>query len=377
MIYFDCAATSLHKPPCVKEAVLQALEMASPNRGAYPAALEASRLVYHCREQVADLFGVPNPKQVAFTSGITESLNLAIYGLLQAGDHVITTALEHNSVLRPLYRMQENHGIELSILPADRMGQIDLQMLPQVLRKNTKAVICTHASNVTGTVVDIAAIGAFCKAHNLFFILDTAQTAGIFPVHLQRDGISVLCFTGHKTLLAPQGIGGLCVAESVKLRPVKVGGSGVQSFLKTQPCEMPTVLEAGTPNLCGIAGLSAALSYRQSTDAAQIAATEQARMRQFYDGIRTLPQIQVYGDVTKPKATVISLNLGQEDAAWVSDTLAQEFDICTRSGVHCAPLMHQALGTAAQGTVRFSFSHWNTEAEIETAVAALRTLSEV
>ena len=372
MIYLDCAATSFLKPPCVAQAVFDAMHtIGSDGRSAHGLTLAASRVVWRCREQAAALFGLKDPARVCFTSGSTGALNTAILGLLGPGDHVITTALEHNSVLRPLYRS----GAALTILPADEKGQINLSGLEAARQKNTRAVVCTHVSNVTGEVVDIGRIGAFCREHGLLFILDASQSAGVFDIDMEKCGISVLCFTGHKSLLGPQGTGGLCVAEGVDIRPLVVGGSGVHSFSPDHPGEYPTRLEAGTLNAHGLAGLSAALDWLAAQGLEPLRRREQALARRFYEGVRDAPGVKIYGDWSNPdRAAIVALNLEGEDAGAVSDALYEDFGICTRPGAHCAPLMHRALGTEEQGIVRFSFSHFNTESEVDTAVQAMRSL---
>lgn len=374
MIYLDSAATGFLKPDCVAQAVFDAMHtIGSDGRSAHGLGLAASRVVYRCREQVAALFGLSDPLRVAFTSGSTEALNIAISGLFGSGDHVITTALEHNSVLRPLYRT----GAALTVLPADERGQIDYDGLRTALRRETKGVVCTHVSNVTGNVLDLARIGAFCRENGLYFVVDASQSAGVFDIDMTALGISALCFTGHKGLLGPQGTGGLCVAEGVELPPFKVGGSGVHSFDRAHPSAMPGRLEAGTLNAHGLAGLSAALDWLEAQGLETLRRREQALARRFYEGVRDLPDVKVYGDWPAPeRGAIVALNLGDEDAGAVADALWEDFEICTRAGAHCAPLMHEAFGTARQGIVRFSFSHFNTERETDAAAAAVRSLCE-
>lgn len=376
MIYFDAAATSFWKPPAVRQAVLQAMDtLGSPGRGGHPAALAAARTVYRCRTQLAELFGLDDPARVCFAANATDALNTAIFGLFGPGDHVITTALEHNSVLRPLYALEEQ-GMGLTILPADRHGQICYADFAAALRQNTRAVVCTHASNVTGNALDLARIGTFCRENGLLFVVDAAQSAGVLPIDMGAMGISVLCFTGHKGLLGPQGTGGLCVAEGVDVRPRRVGGSGVHSFDRRHPAAYPERLEAGTLNAVGIAGLSAGLDFLRETGLTAIQAREHALAWRFYCGICGLPGVTVYGDWDAPVRTaVVSMNLADEDAGAVADALAEDWGICTRAGAHCAPLMHRALGTEQQGIVRFSFSYGNTEDEVDTAIDAVRTLT--
>lgn len=376
MIYFDAAATSFLKPPAVKEAVLQAFDtLGSPGRGGHPLSLAAGRAVFRCRAQLAALFGLADPARVCFAYNATDALSTAIFGLFSPADHVITTALEHNSVLRPLYAL-EDQGMGLTVLPADREGRIAYEDFPAALRGNTRAVVCTHASNVTGNGLDLARIGAFCRAHGLLFVVDASQSAGVLDIDMQAQNIAVLCFTGHKGLFGPQGTGGLCVAPGVDIRPRRVGGSGVHSFDRHHPGDYPTRLEAGTLNAVGIAGLSAGLDFIEQTGLAAIRAREDALAKQFYMGIRSLPGVVIYGDMDAPLRTaVVAMNLAGEDAGAVADALAEDYGICTRAGAHCAPRMHEALGTDRQGIVRFSFSYFNTEDEVDTAVRAVRELA--
>lgn len=380
MIYLDNAATTLQKPEEVRTAVVDAmLHLGNSSRGVHKASLDASRIVYDTRRLLAELFHGDNPSQVVFTANSTHSLNMAIQGIFKAGDHVVTTMMEHNSVLRPLYRMAEK-GVELTIVPADQKGLIRYEDLNAAVKPNTKAIVCTHASNLTGNVNDLETIGSICRKHGILFLLDASQTAGVFEIDMKGMGIDVVCFTGHKSLMGPQGIGGLCVKEGVEIKPLMVGGSGVSSFLKTQPEQMPERLEAGTLNGHGIAGLHAALLYLNATGMDVIRQREQSLMKQFYEGVMGEKGVTIYGDFTSrtrmSRCPIVALNIGQLDSGKVSDELAFSYDIYTRSGAHCAPLMHEALGTAKQGAVRFSMSHFNKEEEIDQAVKAVRKLSK-
>lgn len=373
MIYFDAAATSFLKPDVVQAAVRNAFEtMSSVGRGVYPPALAAARTVLHCREQIAALFGLSDPARVCFTHNATEALNTAIFGLLNPEDHIITTALEHNSVLRPLYYLEEM-GARLTILPPDEKGRISPGDFEAALCPETRAVVCTHASNVTGNTLDLEQIGAFCRAHGLLFIVDAAQSAGTLEIDMAWQGISVLCFSGHKGLFGPQGTGGLCVASDVFVHPLKVGGSGAYSFERYHPFDYPDALEAGTLNVPGIAGLSAGLDFIQEVGLHAIHEREKLLARRFYEGISQLPRVIIYGDwETELRTAIVAMNLDGEDAGAVADALAQDYNICTRAGAHCAPLMHDALGT--DSLVRFSFSYFNTEDEVDTAIRAIREL---
>lgn len=377
MIYLDNAATTMHKPKEVIEAVVNAMNsLGNAGRGANTASLGAARLIYDTREKLCHMFGAESPKQIVFTSNSTESLNTAIKGLIDPGDHVITTMMEHNSVLRPLYELQEK-GTEVTFLKSDKRGCICYEDFEKEIRDNTKAIICTHGSNLTGNLVDIRRVGEIAHKHGLLFIVDASQTAGVFPINVKEMQIDVLCFTGHKGLLGPQGTGGMYVREGLTVRPLKSGGSGVQTYSKTHPKEMPTALEAGTLNGHGIAGLHAAVEYIEKTGMENIRQKEQMLMKQFYEGVRDIPGITIYGDFTSyDRCPIVTLNIGDYDSSEVSDELLMTYDISTRSGGHCAPLMHTALGTVEQGAVRFSFSHFNTEEEIKAAIRAVQELAE-
>lgn len=376
MIYFDNAATTLQKPPQVAEAVKDAiLTMGNASRGAHDAALSSMRILYETRSMLCEMFHGDSPERTVFAMNSTMALNTVIQGLFAPGDHVITTALEHNSVLRPLYLM-ETRGVALTIIPADTRGNIDYDDFEKNIRPSTRAVVCTHASNLTGNVLDLVRIGEICRRHGLCLVVDASQTAGVLPIDMQKMGISVLCFTGHKGLMGPQGTGGLLIKEGVSIRPLMVGGSGVHSYSKTHPSELPTALEAGTLNSHGIAGLHAALTYLKDQGTEKLYEKEYLLMRTFYEGVRTIPSVKVYGDFDSGRrAPIITLNIGDYDSGQVSDELLTRFHIATRAGAHCAPLMHEALGTKKQGAVRFSFSHFNTMEEIWQGIEAVRTLA--
>ena len=377
MIYLDNAATTFQKPRCVIEAVASAMEhMGNAGRGASDAALDASRTIFNAREALADLFGAEHPSCMVFTANSTESLNIAIKGLFSPGDRVVTTMLEHNSVLRPLYELEE-HGVELEIVPADERGVLDYAALEAAVTPGTRGVVCTHASNLTGNMVDIARVGKIAHAAGAVLVVDASQTAGAFPINVQELGVDVLCFTGHKSMLGPQGTGGMYVRSGLEVRPLLSGGSGIDTYNRHHPSQMPTALEAGTLNGHGIAGLAAAVGYLNETGMETIRSRELELMRRFYDGVRTIPSIKVYGDFdAELRAPIVALNIGDYDSSEVSDELNLAYGIVTRPGAHCAPLMHKALGTVSQGAVRFSFSHFNTEEEVDSAVQALAELAK-
>lgn len=376
MIYLDNAATSYYRPDGVAKAVAEAIQtMGNCSRGTYETALTSARTVYETRALLAELFHGDGPERVAFTANSTESLNIAIKGVLAPGDRAVTTVLEHNSVLRPLYEM-ERQGVEVVRIGCTgerNRGALDYDALKAAITPGTRAVVCTHASNLTGNLVDIGRIGAWCREAGALLIVDASQTAGVFSIDMERDGIDILCFTGHKGLMGPQGTGGICVRAGVAVRPLLSGGSGIMTYSKTHPDVMPTALEAGTLNAHGLAGLRAALLYIREQGTEAIRDKELKLMRRFCGQVSTVPGVCLYGDFDQEeRAAIVALNLGQEDSGEVSDYLAQEHGIYTRAGGHCAPLMHEALGTREQGAVRFSFSHFNTEQEVDLAVDALR-----
>ena len=377
MIYLDNAATTMYKPQAVVDAVVNAMtSMGNAGRGANEASLSASRIIFDTRDRLCKLFNGTNPKQIVFTNNSTESLNIAIKGLLNPGDHVITTMLEHNSVLRPLYEMKDK-GVELTIVKSNEMGTLDIADIEGAIIENTKMIVCTNGSNLTGNYVNVEPIGKLAKEKGVLFVVDASQTAGVFPINVQKMNIDVLCFTGHKGLLGPQGTGGMYVREGLAVRPLKVGGSGIKTYSKTHPSEMPTALEAGTLNGHGIAGLHAALGYLEEEGIDNIRAREQELMWRFYEAVKEIPNVTVYGDFSsKNRCAVVTLNIGDYDSSEVSDALLMDYTISTRPGGHCAPLMHEALGTVEQGAVRFSFSHYNTDEDVDTAIKAIRELSQ-
>jgi len=377
MIYLDNAATTIKKPPQVAQAVLHAMEtLGNSARGAHQGTLDASRTIYCAREKLARFLGCPRPDHVVFTCNVTEALNMAICGLVEPGDRVVTTALEHNSVLRPLYALEKRCGIDLSIAPADRQGRLDYEVMEKLVRPGTRLVVCTHASNLTGNVTDIRRVSRIAREAGALLVVDAAQTAGTLPMDMADMGADVLCFTGHKGLMGPQGTGGLCIREGVEIRPFKSGGTGVQTYLPDQPPQYPTRLEAGTLNGHGIAGLSAAVDWLMNIGVEQVEAREIELTKRFYEGVRHLPGVMTYGDFSLPHTAIVALNIGDRDSGEIADRLAEEYDIAVRSGAHCAPRMHEALGTREQGAVRFSLSWYTTEEEIDAAIRAVSDLAQ-
>ena len=376
MIYLDNAATTMVKPDCVIEAVTKAMwSMGNAGRGAHGATLFAAGTIFETRVKLAELFHAEGPANIAFTANSTEALNIAIKGTLQKGDHVVTTELEHNSVLRPLYEM-EKQGVALTIVKSDKNGNVSYAQMEKAISDNTKAIICTGGSNLTGNRPDLKRVGQIAVNHDLLFIVDASQIAGAFPIDVQELGIDILCFTGHKSLFGPQGTGGIYVRDGVKVHPLKTGGSGIKTFSKTHPEQMPTALEAGTLNGHGIAGLSAAVDYINEVGMNVIREHEQKLMWRFYEGIKDVEGVSVYGDFTeKDRCPIVAFNIGNYDSSEVADVLMTDYEIACRAGGHCAPLMHMALGTQNQGAVRFSFSYHNTVEEVDRAIEAVKELA--
>lgn len=375
MIYFDNAATTKKKPKEVIDAVVFALEnFANASRGVYDESLSADMAIFETREKLKNLFNAPNKRDVVFTKNATESLNIAIHGLLTKKDHVITSVTEHNSVLRPLNYLKEK-GMKVDYIGINEKGILNIFEIENYINKNTKAVILNHASNVTGNINDIKKVGEICKKHKLLFIVDASQTAGAFNIDMEEMNIDVLCFTGHKSLYGPQGVGGLCVKENVYIKPFIVGGSGTHSFDLFQPDKMPTRLEAGTLNSHSISGLNAALDYISKNKMENLTKKAMDISNYFYENVKKIDKVKIYGDFsTKERCPIVSINLKDLDASEVSQKLSFDYGIATRPGAHCAPLIHKAFGTIEQGMVRFSFSHTNTYQEVNVAINAIKNI---
>lgn len=370
-IYLDNAATTAQKPAVVAEAVTQILtgEYGNPSRGAHGYSLAGFRVAEKARNQVKNLFNADQRYEVAFTNNATVSLNEVLKGLIHAGDHVLTTSWEHNSVLRPLYQLEEQ-GASFDVVSSEAVtGRLNYQEFTEKVRPETKAVVCNHASNVTGNLLDLEWVKNFCAEQELYLIIDASQTAGVIPIDLSDGKIAALCFTGHKSLYGPQGTGGVCLLKDLPVEPVITGGDGMQSFSKVQPKNLPTLLEAGTLNIPGIAGLSASIQWLMEKEPAEKLGTY------FYQELQKIVDVTIYGDFTNPRVDVFSINIKDAESAIVSDLLWEEYQVATRPGYHCAPLMHEALGTADRGTVRLSFSSFTTKAEVDTVLAALQNLA--
>ena len=368
MIYFDNAATTMPKPQVVVDAVSDAINtLGNPSRGIYKSSLDGLRCLMRARMAISNYFEMANPMNVAFTMNATTALNAAISSV---DGHIVTTAAEHNSVLRPIYRSGDYSIVEL-----DDRGRLDLDRLEDKIKPDTKAIVMTHASNFTGNVFDIYGAAEICKRKNIVLIVDAAQSAGLIPIDIGRLGDCAVCFSGHKSFFGPQGTGGICIGGDFRIRPLTVGGSGINSFDKTHPSSMPEVLEAGTQNVHGVAGLLAGVEYigesgRCFDDADSLA-------RYFADSVKKIDMLTLYGDMDADlRVPVVSLNHSDMTSDELAFRLWSDYEIATRAGAHCAPLMHRTFGTEQSGAVRFSFSHFNTKQEVDKALDALLEIIE-
>lgn len=384
MIYLDNGATTLYKPECVIDAVVNAMRtQGNASRGAHGATLSASRVVYDARVKIAKFFNFDKPSNVIFTCNSTEALNIAINGIVKNDNKVITTDTEHNSVLRPLYHLKKSRNIDLQFVNADKKGILDMSQFEKICDDKTKVVVVNHISNLTGNVNDIKTISKITHKVGAILIVDGSQSAGTRPVDMKELGIDVYCFTGHKSLLGPQGTGGLLVGDGIEIDAWKRGGSGVKTYEEEQPLEYPTRLEAGTLNSHGIAGLSAAIDYLNDVGVDNIEKKEKDLTEYFYNEVIKIDGVKVYGDFswvgdgkpTMQHAAIVSLNVKDYDSGEVSDALSNDYGIATRPGAHCAPRLHIALGTKHQGAVRFSFSYFTTKEELDAAINALKEIA--
>lgn len=421
MIYFDNAATTIKKPQCVIDAVTSALlTLGNSGRGMHDGSLGASRLIFDTREVVSSFFNVGDPNRVIFTSNATEALNTVILGMFSPGDHIISTVSEHNSVLRPLYLvsdsvmnerksgMADSEGcdsvsidrVSVDWVSCDAFGDIDYDSFEVLRKPNTKAVVMQHGSNLTGNIFDIERIGKWAHENGILMIVDASQTAGIIPIDMQKMNIDILCFTGHKGLMGPQGTGGICISPSMNcyIRPLKVGGTGVQTYSLSQPEQYPTHLEAGTLNAHGIAGLKAGIEFINSIGLENIYKHEFSLYSEFMTQVSQIHGIKIYGKheaygefaehtsnevncrsdgYREMHLPIVTLNYREMPSGEFGDCLFDEYGIATRSGAHCTPRLHEALGTMEQGAVRFSFGYFNTIDEVTEACEAIKKVVAV
>lgn len=373
MIYFDNAATTWPKPDMVKAAIIEALDKygANPGRGSYEMALNVSRLIFETRLELASFFNIQTPNRIVFTKNATESLNIALKGFLRSGDHVVFTSMEHNAVYRPL-KVLEQQGVKLSLVKANSDGTITPDMIEKMIIPETKLVVITHASNVTGSIMPLQEIGDLVKPKQIKLLVDCAQSAGFLDIDVQKQKIDMLAFPGHKSLYGPTGIGGLYIGNDIELQPLYQGGTGSLSHSWEQPTVLPDQFESGTLNTMGIAGLRAGIKFIKQEGLNKIREHEEKLTKKFLKGLTKYENIKVYGpDFKIDRAPVVSINIGNNDPGEIAFMLDKVYGIGVRSGFHCAPLAHETIGTENQGTVRFSFGYFNTEKEIDLALDAI------
>ena len=380
MIYFDNAATSWPKPPCVAEAMNHFLKDigANPGRSGHRLSVEAGRIVYNTREAIAELFNAPDPLRIIFGYNVTDALNMALHGLLRSGDHVITSSMEHNSMMRPL-RALEQKGVEVSVVQNSHEGFLNSADIVAAIRSNTVMIALNHASNIVGTLLPVAEAGRIAHQHNLLLLVDAAQTAGAYPIDVQHDLIDLLCFTGHKSLYGPMGTGGLILGERVELdhfNPIKSGGTGSQSEHETQPNFLPDMCESGTPNAVGLAGLGASVRWIIEKGVDNICLHEDALTKYLIDGLSNIPGVKVYGGLNEQKQmSTVSFNIHGMQPSEVGLRLDEEFEILCRVGLHCTPASHKTIGTFPNGTIRFGLGFFNTMEDVETGITAVKKLA--
>lgn len=376
MIYLDNGATSFPKPESVYDAVMDCMKNygANPGRGSHKMAMRAISEIYETRENLSKLFNVDNPMNIIFTSGATESLNLAIKGFLKNGDHVITTSIEHNSVIRPIKAL-ESVGVENTIIKCDKEGILNPIDIEKAIKENTKLIVTTHSSNVCGSIVDIKQIGEIAKKHNIVYLVDSSQTAGVLDIDVCDMNIGMMAVAGHKGLFGPQGIGILYVNENIKLNELKQGGTGSSSLELFQPNVYPDKYESGTPNTPAIAGLNAGVKFILENKVQNIRQKEEELCEYMISKLLEIEDIKIYGPLdSKKRTSVIPINIGNLDSGEISFLLDSEYDIATRPGIHCSPLCHETLGSIKQGAVRFSIGYFNTKEDIDKTTEALKNI---
>ncbi|MDR0879653.1 MAG: aminotransferase class V-fold PLP-dependent enzyme [Clostridioides sp.] len=377
MIYFDNAATTFPKPDAVCDEMYDCMKnyCANPGRSGHKLAMKAARMIYDTRENVAKLFNIENPMSVIFTDNATDSLNLAIKGVLKQGDHVVTTSMEHNSVLRPLTAL-ENKGVERTIVYADRYGNVEPSDIEKAIKPNTRLIVTTQASNVVGTLVDIKSIADIAKKHGVLYLVDASQSAGVYDIDVQDLGLDMLAMPGHKGLLGPQGTGILYVKEGLKLETMKEGGTGSKSEEIVQPELLPDKYESGTHNTPGIVGLNEGVKFVMDVGITKIREHEEMLCQYLIDELKKIEGVTIYGPLdSKKRAAVVSINIGDMDSGEVTFILDNEYDIATRSGIHCAPLAHETIGTLEQGAVRMSPGYFNTTYDVDKTVKAIAKIA--
>ncbi|MEY8739122.1 aminotransferase class V-fold PLP-dependent enzyme [Paenibacillus tundrae] len=378
VIYLDHAATSWPKPPTVGEAMMQALDVAgaNPGRGSHRMAVQASRILFSTRKALSTLFGVSNANDISLGSNTTEALNLAIQGWLREGDHVIATMAEHNSVRRPLEYMRRSRNVTVDYVKVDAMGAVDLLQLEKMFRPNTRMVVCTHSSNLLGSILPVGEISQMCRKRQIPLLVDAAQSAGVMPVDVKRIGIDMLAFPGHKGLLGPQGTGGLYIAPELDVQPLLHGGTGSQSEAIEQPNVRPDRYEAGTPNTVGMAGLAAGVKHVMELTPERIYQHEWELTQFMMEGLASVPGIQMLGpEVGHPRTGLLSFTVEGHDSAQLAFKLDRQYNIAVRSGFHCTPLAHESAGTTRSGAVRASVGYNTVQSDVNTLIEAVHEIT--
>ncbi|MDR7871398.1 MAG: aminotransferase class V-fold PLP-dependent enzyme [Tissierellaceae bacterium] len=375
MVYFDNAATTFPKPQVVYDTIMDSMVNygANPGRSGHKLALKASRGVFETRQLLSKFFNTGNPMNIIFTFNCTESLNIAIKGVLKSGDHVITTSMEHNSVLRPIEYLKRI-GVESTIVSANSQGLVDPKDIENAIKPNTKLIVTTHVSNLVGSILPIEEIGAIAKKHNVYYLVDGAQSAGVYDIDVKKMNIDMLAFPGHKGLLGPQGTGGLYISEELDIDSIFQGGTGSESSSMIQPSVRPDKFESGTINAPGVIGLGEGIRFIMEKGIENIKDHEEELAKYFIDQIKNIEEIKIYGPLTDRQGPVVSINVKDIDSSEISYILDDKYNIAVRPGLHCAPLAHKTIGTLNQGTVRFSFGMYNTFEEIDYAVKALKEI---
>jgi cysteine desulfurase family protein len=378
VIYFNQAATSHPKPESVYQAVDQCLRGQCGKTSRSNASYDADRVVYQTREVLARLFNITHAERIIFTANATEALNLAVFGLLDSGDHVVTTSMEHNAVTRPLHYLQTYQNVTVTKVPCSSAGELDPQDILRAIQQKTKLIAITHTSNVTGTLIPIEGIGEIARERGIYFLVDAAQSAGCVRIDVKKTGIDLLAFPGHKGLFGPPGTGGLYIAEGIELRPLKYGGTGSHSDLDTMPDVVPDRFESGTSNLPAIAGLNAGLEFILQKNIDEIRHHEMELTQRFINKVIELDGVTVYGSLESwYRVATVAINIENCDPMELGHALQEIYGIICRTGLHCAPDAHKTIGTFPYGCVRFSFGYFNTTAEVETLIAALSQITQM
>jgi cysteine desulfurase family protein len=379
-VYLDNAATSFPKPESVYQTMDQFMRHCggSPGRGIHSKARAAEEVVFDARSLIADLLGIAEPSRIAFTANATEALNLALKGYLRRGDHVITTQLEHNAVLRPLHTLERTRGVQITYADVDQRGGLDLESLKKAIRPETRLITCVHGNNVLGSILPLADVVRIAHAAGTAVLVDGSQTAGTLPVNIDELGLDMYAFTGHKGLLGPSGTGGLYVAPHIELEPLKEGGTGSVSESLESPTFLPDRFEPGTPNTVGLAGLGAGVRYLLERGVGQVREHEMALSRRLFEGFGALPGATVYGPTdAASRLGIVSMSFDSLNPTEVCGILSNKFGVMARSGLQCAPLTHRRLGTERQGVLRFSVGALSTEEDIDTALSAVQRIVSV